>query len=1050
MKVFKKGKKAIVTGLLVVSAACTLASCGGNKKPPVTINEDIVNGGFEEGDLTGWKTEGDYAFDAEGVVEASAVEGLDITVTGKVGKYYFNGLAAANATSTGTLTSEPFKLSGIGKLGFKIGAGSDASKCYVEICEYETNEVLAKVSNEAYDAGFIEDELVRVVVDLSAHLDKNVYIKVTDNGTTQKSHEYLHLDDFVMYKTEAEVNAAKAEREALIRAYGRPVFENDTPTALTIKNGNFEDGLNNWKVLSGDAYTPKSIKSSKEKFWDTREYNAEGNYFLDGFLTGEDRVGELRSTTFTLGNTGIISFLLSSANHTTIYVAVCNDEAIGDIAADTELFTVNAKEVFKDNELSENMLRRYINAKTYTEEGKDSVDLIGKKLYIKLVDKRDGGDFGAVCFDDVRCSMTEAEVIALEKTDYEWAMSLTGRGSEEIRYTQNYYSNYAYPIALPIMRFQVSAESVALKASADKVNLTAYIENVVASYGDVEASEFAYSITKVNYNGTDVTTGFEEFVLDAAGIAAVTYQASYNGMTIDGVFYIDVTNENQIQNGGFETGNLAGWTVVEGAINVGSAVSGAEYGWTGASYNHSGAYHFDGVNSAPENQTYGVRSSNFVLGGAGIISFKLGGRAATLRVYDATSGVCLAEYKNTLWNDENNPHVEQGCRNLTMTTYYADLSQYFGMTLYIELADTETSNWGVAHFDDIITYYVGKTDEVLADLIGRTDKVNYTCEGSTMTTDIAWCEAENNITPELVQIVEKAPSYNEVYEANSSCDLNTYLDSVKGAVIGVTNPTLIKEIVEVVEGSNKVTAGFDQLTIELGKVYEVKYAVSYNDGTETYTSYASFIIKGVASHDIKNAGFELGSLEGWTYVEGTENGQINANALCKDETFWGERIPFNKTGNYFFNGWNACSEEPNGYHLTSTSFTLAGSGYISFKMGGNAAAVKVYKKDGTLVAQYNNTEFNDAEFPHVEKGGRWATMTTFVADLSSYIGEELYIELHDLGAAPWGVAFFDEIVTYHAEAPVVAEGKDVYNVYCEDPAGTEYEMPWVEAVNVAD
>ncbi len=114
---------------------------------------------------------------------------------------------------------------------------------------------------------------------------------------------------------------------------------------------------------------PNAIKSSSEKFWDTREYNAEGSYFLDGFLAGEERTGAIRSTTFTLAETGIISFLLSSANHNTIYVAVCNDEPIGDIAAGTELFKVSAKEVFKDNELSENMLRRYINASTYAPEG---------------------------------------------------------------------------------------------------------------------------------------------------------------------------------------------------------------------------------------------------------------------------------------------------------------------------------------------------------------------------------------------------------------------------------------------------------------------------------------------------------------------------------------------------------------------------------------------------------------------------------------------------------------------------------------------------------
>lgn len=246
------------------------------------------------------------------------------------------------------------------------------------------------------------------------------------------------------------------------------------------------------------------------------------------------------------------------------------------------------------------------------------VSLIGKKLYIKLVDERDGGDFGAVCFDTV---------------------------------------------------------------------------TYCAKFGDIKAEE---------------------------------------------TFKIDVSTENPVMNGGFETGNLTGWTVTDGEINIDGAVSGAEFGWTGATYNHAGSFRFDGVNSASEDKTYSVKSSDFVLGGSGVISFRLGGRAATLRVFDAASGEQLAEFMNTAWNDNENPHVEKGCRNLTMTTYFADLSQHLGKTLYIELADTETSDWGAAHFDDIITYYEGDTSTVLSALIGNTDTVTYTCEGGDMTTELPW------------------------------------------------------------------------------------------------------------------------------------------------------------------------------------------------------------------------------------------------------------------------------------------------------------------------
>lgn len=116
-------------------------------------------------------------------------------------------------------------------------------------------------------------------------------------------------------------------------------------------------------------------------------------------------------------------------------------------------------------------------------------------------------------------------------------------------------------------------------------------------------------------------------------------------------------------------------------------------------------------------------------------------------------------------------------------------------------------------------------------------------------------------------------------------------------------------------------------------------------------------------------------------------------------------------------------------------------------MGGAAAVVKVFKADGTQIAQFSNTAFADKEFPHVEKGCRLATMTTFVADLHEYLGEQLYIELHDTKKEGWGIATFDEIVTYYEQAPVVSERSDTVTIYCENPEGSEASIAWEAAIN---
>ena len=225
---------------------------------------------------------------------------------------------------------------------------------------------------------------------------------------------------------------------------------------------------------------------------------------------------------------------------------------------------------------------------------------------------------------------------------------------------------------------------------------------------------------------------------------------------------------------------------------------------------------------------------------------------------------------------------------------------------------------------------------------------------------------------------------------------------------------------------------------------------------ETLSLSATFTVEVTDEYHIMNGGFETGSLAGWTYEQGTGNGQIAGDAAVSNAVeWWGERMPYNKVGTYHFDGWAANATESNTYWLRSSVFTLGGSGWISFKMGGNAAVVKVFKEDGTRIGEFVNTAFADVAFPNIDEGCRLATMTTFAADLSDYLGERLYIELHDVSASGWAVAFFDDIITYYETAPDVASLSDtvqfykkVDNVQQEEP--TSYNIPWVIAANTAD
>lgn len=183
---------------------------------------------------------------------------------------------------------------------------------------------------------------------------------------------------------------------------------------------------------------------------------------------------------------------------------------------------------------------------------------------------------------------------------------------------------------------------------------------------------------------------------------------------------------------------------------------------------------------------------------------------------------------------------------------------------------------------------------------------------------------------------------------------------------------------------------------------------------------------------IVNGDFGTGDFSGWTVQkEGMTGGIINA------DTYWGEKLPFNNNG-YFLSGFDTGIAEADSWSVRSSVFTLSGSGYISVRMGGNAAALKIFKADGTLIGTYKPNHFSDTNFPFEGDGegkGSWACMRTYFIDLSELIGEELYLELHDTGSGAWSHAFFDEVITYYGTAPDIENGYDTVTA----PVGREEE-----------
>ena len=182
----------------------------------------------------------------------------------------------------------------------------------------------------------------------------------------------------------------------------------------------------------------------------------------------------------------------------------------------------------------------------------------------------------------------------------------------------------------------------------------------------------------------------------------------------------------------------------------------------------------------------------------------------------------------------------------------------------------------------------------------------------------------------------------------------------------------------------------------------------------------------VSDYQVTNGTFETGDYTGWTFSD-SDNPIMG---ISRDLTWWYECYLYNKQGSFFLDGWKG--GEANTGTLTSSSFRLGGSGYVTYRLGGgknkDLCHIEFVDADsGDVLVKTYNQKFKEINKNYyylghpkdlAEDGVYAANMVEYKIDLSAYIGRNIKIRIVDNATDDWGLMFVDDFITCY---PLVSQ-----------------------------
>ena len=221
--------------------------------------------------------------------------------------------------------------------------------------------------------------------------------------------------------------------------------------------------------------------------------------------------------------------------------------------------------------------------------------------------------------------------------------------------------------------------------------------------------------------------------------------------------------------------------------------------------------------------------------------------------------------------------------------------------------------------------------------------------------------------------------------------------------------------VEGVAADGKYTFTYGKYT-DTATVVVFNVSVGYTQSTEGTLTYTyTLSLTDTTAYRVKNGGFE-NDLDDWTKVGRIGNVSTETNYWVGDQDK-AEGFEFGMDGEKMFSAYAPDNEERAYGTLTSSEFTVGGSGFITYKLGGaknpEKVRLEVIDENGVVLDAFYNQLWQNGS--GANKTG--CALTAYKANILTHKGKKVRVRIVDTAAVDYGLFFFDSLETYHATEP---------------------------------